>query len=376
MKHSSAILPGEICLSHDAGYCNCLPTRVSTKIEKLVLWQAAKRILQWTGVIAFAGCLSTVARAQTTLSAGDVYHVIGEYDQSYFRSNIDLSVFIGNPGSNYWDFSQPQAANEVVARMDVVPVSDGGIGGAFTGATFALRYEGGANSETSWEYYSLDSTNGLVLYGTYEAVGYGSNPSIPIDPPTSVLPWLVQYGDSWTIAYGFDVTDPLFGVIPVSYTSTSTVDAYGTMVLPGIGAVSALRITEVEDYEEDIFGYEFPQLDTNWTWLAPGIGFAAQAINLGPDSYSSSAETYTNSFSRVFLSPPLAASPAAQLVLQSNVAELTWSSIPKASGYAVQTSTNLSVAQWSMMAQLTNQFLAVPIASGVSLQFFRVQAQP
>ena len=137
----------------------------------------------------------------------------------------------------------------------------------------------------SGRYYSLDSTNGLVLYGTYEAAGYGSNPSIPIDPPISVLPWLVQYGDSWDTAYTFNVTDPLFGVIPVSYTSTSTVDAYGTMVLPGIGPVSALRITEVEDYEEDIFGYEFPQLDTNWTWLAPGIGFAAQAVNLGPDSY-------------------------------------------------------------------------------------------
>jgi hypothetical protein len=369
-------MPGEICLSHDAGCGNYLNTRVSTKIEELVLWQVAKGMLKWIGVIAFAACLSTAARAQASLSAVDVYHAIGEYDQSYFRSNIDLSVFIGNPGSNYWDFSQPRAANEVVARMDVVPVSDGGNGGAFTGATFALRYEGGANSETSWEYYSLDSTIGLVLYGTYEAAGYGSNPSIPIDPPTSVLPWLVQYGDSWTTAYAFNVTDPLFGVIPVSYTSTSTVDAYGTMVLPGIGPVSALRITEVEYYEEDIFGYEFPQLDTNWTWLAPGIGFAAQAVNLGPDSYSSSAETYTNSFSRVFLSPPLAASPAAQLTLQSNVAALSWCSATNASGYVVQTSTSLSLAQWPMVAQMTNQSLSVPVAPGVSQQFFRVLAQP
>ena len=333
-------------------------------------------MLQWIGVIVFVGCLSVAARAQTTLSAGDVYHAIGEYDLSYFRSNLDLSVFIGKPGSNYWDFSQPQASNDTVARMDAVAMSDGGHGTAFAGANFALRYQGGAFSETDWDYYELDPTNGLVYYGSYEAVGEGANPATPITPPTSVLPWLVQYGDSWTNAYGFNVTDPLFGVIPVSYTSTSTVDAYGTMVLPGIGAVSALRITEVEDYEEDIFGLEFPQLDTNWTWLAPGIGFAAQAFNLGQDSYSASAETYSNSLSRVFLPPPLAASPAAQLTLQSNVAELTWSSISNASGYVVQNSTNLSLAQWPMVGQLTNQALAIPITPGVSQQFFRVLAQP
>ena len=349
---------------------------VSTKIEDFVFGRAAITMLKWIGVVAFVACSSSMARAQATLSADDVYNLIGEYSLSYFRSNIDLVAFIGKPGSNYWDFSQPQASNDVVARMDVVAVSDGGHGVDFAGAIFALRYEGGAFSETDWDYYELDPTNGLFYYGSYEVVGGGANPATPITPPTSVLPWLVQYGDSWTNVYSFNVTDPLFGVIPVAYTGINEVDAYGTLVLPGIGPVPALRITEVENYEEDIFGLEYAQPDTNWTWLAPGIGFAAQIFNLGPDSYSPSAETYSNSFSRVFLSPLLTASPAAQLTLQSKVAELTWSSIFNASGYVVQNSTNLNLAQWPMTAQLTNQSLAIPIVHGVNQQFFRVLAQP
>jgi len=364
------------CLSHDADTCNCVNTRIPTKTEGLVFDQTAKRMLKWIGVFAFVGCLSTAARAQPTLSADDVYHVIGEYSLSYFRSNIDLSGLIGSPGSNYWDFSEPQAANDVIGEMDVVSVSNGSHGGSFTGATFAERYEGGPSSGTSWEYYELDSANGLLLYGTYEPAGEGSNPAIPIAPPTSILPASVHFGDSWTNAYGFNVTDPYFGVVPVSYTSTSVVDAYGTMSLPGIGCVPTLRIKQVEDYEEDIFGTDFPQFDTNWMWLAPGIGIAVQAVSFSPDTYSTSAQTYTNSFSRVFLYPPLASTPAAQLALQPNVATLTWNSTIKASGYVVQASTNLSLAQWPMVAQLTNQSLAVPITPRVSQQFFKVTAQP
>jgi hypothetical protein len=375
MKVFTPITPMHNCLSHDGDTCNYINMRTPTKTEDLVFGQTAKRMLNWIFVFALVGCLSTAARAQPTVSADEVYHFIGEYSLSYFRSNIDLVALIGKPGSNYWDFSQPQASNDVVARMDVVAASDGGHGADFGGATFALRYAGGAFSETEWEYYELDQTNGLVLYGTYEPVGGGSSPAMPIAPPTSVLPASIHYGDSWTIAYSFVVTTSLL-VVPVNYSSTSTVDAYGIIVLPGIGPAPALRITEVENYEESIFGVGYSQPDTNWTWLAPGIGFAAQAFDLGPDSYSPSAETYSNSLSRVFVSPPLAASPAAQLTLQSNVAELTWSSTIKASGYVVQASTNLNLAQWPMFAQLTNQSLVVPITPGISQRFFKVTAQP
>jgi hypothetical protein len=319
--------------------------------------------------------LSTVTRAQATLSAADIYHIVGQYSQTYFRSNLDVSRFVGNPGSNYWDFSQPQATNEVISRMDVVPVSDGGHGAIFTGATFALRYQGGAISGTTWEYYQLDPTNGLVFYGTYEPVGYGANPSVPITPPTTALPVSLHYGDSWKSSYTFSVTDPLLGAIPVSYTSTSTVDAYGTLALPGIGLIPTLRITQVEDYEENIFGLTYPQFDTNWLWLAQGIGYAAQAVAFSPDTYSPSAQTYTNSFSRAFLYPPLPSSCLAQLTLQSNVAILSWSAITNANGYVVQSSTDLTLVRWSLLAQSTNLSISVPTMPATTQQFYRVIGQ-
>jgi hypothetical protein len=41
--------------------------------------------------------------SQATLSATDIYHIVGEYSQTCFRSNLDISRLVGNPGSNYWE---------------------------------------------------------------------------------------------------------------------------------------------------------------------------------------------------------------------------------------------------------------------------------
>jgi len=318
-------------------------------------------------------CFGFSAGGQLTISSTSLPSMVGEYNLSYVRTNIDISALIGHAGSNYWDFSQPQAADDVVSPMYIVPVSDGGNGGDFTGAAFAERIEGGLISGTSWEYYELDATNGLVFYGTYEPVGYGADPSVPIQPPTSVLPPSLFYGESWTNGYEFYVLDPIFGDVPAAYQASETVDAYGILRLPGFGAVPALRITQIENYYE--YSILF-QSDTNWIWLTPGIGFAAQIVAYAPNAISVAAQPYTNGFSRVFLNPPLQPPPAAHLTLQSNITALTWGSTFKASGYVVQTSTNLNVTNWMPVAQLTNQSLSVPAIRGARQQFFRVIAQP
>ncbi len=336
------------------------------------LWGAIGRRL---GLLASLVCWILPVRGQIVLSSQDVSHLIGEYGLSYNRSNIDLSVLLGTTGSNFWDFSKLADASDVVGRVDVVPVSDGGNGADFANAAFSLRYDGGAVSGTVWEYYNEDSAEGLVFYGTYDPVGYSANPSVPITPPTSVLPALLHFGDSWTNAYSFAVTDPLFGAIPVNYTSSNTVDAYGTMALPGMGTVSALRIAEVEDYDENIFGFDYPQFDTNWIWLAPGIGYAAQAVAYAPDTYSLSAQTYTNSFSRRFLALPLPTLPSAQLKGGLDEVNLAWESVSGAEGYVVESCTNLTTGQWSFALQLTNQMVSFSVISN-SQQFFRISAQP
>ena len=328
-------------------------------------------------LILILSCLALSVRAQLNFPASQVFNVAGEYDQSYYSTNINLAALIGSAGSNYWVFSQTQQANETIWEMDVLPVSDGGHGADFAGATFAQRSLGGPFPETAWEYYSLDPTNGLVLYGTYSATGEGSSANQPITPPASVLPVVVHYGDSWNIAYSFTVVDSFFGSVPVDYTATCTVDAYGLAALPGFGVVPVLRITQAEDYAEVIFGMEFPQLDTNWIWVAEGIGYAAQATAYAPDTYSLSAESYTNSFSRVFQNSPLRIVPAAQIVVQTNAVVLTWNRVDKSSGYAIQTCTNLmNSAPWVPVAQLTNLSFSLPVTSVSGAQFYKITALP
>jgi hypothetical protein len=335
-----------------------------------------KTILRRAIPLLFLVWFACGAGAQITIPISSQPDLVGEYNLSYVRTNADLAALIGKPGSNYWDFSQPQAADDDIGRMDIVPISDGGYGGAFAGATFAQKFTGGFISGTSWEYYDENTSNGLVFYGTYDPVGYSANPSIPIQPPTSILPPNLFYGEWWTNNYSFDVTDPLFGDIPALYQAGATVDAYGTLQLPGFGALPALRVTLIENYYEDVFGEMLLfQSDTNWEWLTPGIGYAAQIIFYAPN-VSLVALPYTNGFSRVFLSSPSLPPPGASLTLHSDTAELAWGATSNASGYVVLTSTNLTLTNWMPVAQLTNLSISVPTIAGARQQFFRVIGQP
>jgi hypothetical protein len=322
-------------------------------------------------------CFAFRAGAQITIPISSLPDLIGEYNLSYVRTNADLAALIGKPGSNYWDFSGPQAAEDDIGRMDIVPVSDGGYGGAFPGASFAEKFSGGLVSGTSWEYYDQNAADGLVFYGSYEPVGYGADPSVPIHPPTAILPSVLFYGEWWTNGYSFTVADPLLGDVSALYQSDATVDAYGTLQLPGVGAVPALRLTLIENYYEDLFGELLPfQSDTNWEWLTPGIGYAAQIIFYAPNAFSVAAQPYTNGFSRVFFSTPSLPPPAPRLTLQADDATLAWGASSNASGYVVQTSTNLLSTHWVPVAQLTNLSITIPDPAGAEQQFFRVIGQP
>jgi len=324
--------------------------------------------------------LTCAAEAQVSLSASNVYSVVGEYSRSYFRSNFNLSPLIGHPGSNYWDFSQPQTANDTVSRMDVVPVSDGGHGTDFSGATFAWRYSGGAIQGTSWEYYSLNPTNGLVFYGTYYPVGFNAIPSVLIIPLTPLLPPVVVYGDSWKSEYEFDVQDPLFGDIPALYEAVITVDAFGMLQLPGLKPIPALRISQSENYYEyDFFfdTWDLFQQDTNWLWLAPGIGFAAQATSFAPNEFSPPSQPYTNSFSRVFSSPVSSPLPKVSITLAHGFANLSWGMLSNITGYLVEESTNVGADIWMPVAQtISNSWQAPLLGGGIRQKFYRVRGQP
>lgn len=329
--------------------------------------------MKYLTLLFLVGTVIPASNGQITIPVTSLPSNLGEYNEYYVRTNSDLSTFMGSPGSNYWDFSQAQAANDSIGRMDIVPTSDSGDTADFPGATFVEKFTGGLIQGTSWEYYATTSTNGLVFYGTYYPVGYGADPAVPITPPAMQLPPTLYYGETWNTQYSYTVVDPLFGDVPVDYQANAVVDAYGTMNLPGIGKVPVLRVALTENT------YEFSTLfltDTDWTWYAPGLGYVAQAVSYDQSTIAASSQPYTNGLARAFLAAPLKPSPASALKISSGNAVLTWSSISGASGYVVEISTNLSSGSWSPWAELTNTSLGISLTAGTRQEFFKVVAQP
>ena len=185
--------------------------------------------------------LSARATGQVVVPVSSLPSIIGEHDLSYVRTNFSLGSLVGGTGSNYWDFSQAPTSADVIQRLDIVSVNDGGNGAYFPSATYAQRYTGGVYASPSYEYYQISNGVGRLYYGLYEAQTQDANPLVVFPQPTVDLPEPVQYGHGWNRSLNFDI-NTIFGPESVAFSETATVDAYGTLVLPGCGpfAIAAL----------------------------------------------------------------------------------------------------------------------------------------
>jgi hypothetical protein len=116
-------------------------------------------------------------------------------------------------------------------------------------------------------------------------------------------------------------------------------------------------------------------VDTNYVWVVPGIGFAADVMQYGPNPLGQ-AQPFTNYIRRAFLNPPASPPRAVSLALTQASAVLQWAASTNGGGYVVWNGTNVMTANWLPVAELTNLSLAVPRSMGMQPQFFRVTAQP
>ncbi|MGD1085357.1 MAG: hypothetical protein ABSA47_11500 [Verrucomicrobiota bacterium] len=316
------------------------------------------------------------AGAQVTVPISSLPGVTGEYNLSYVRTNLDTSPLIGQSGSNYWDLSRAASASDSVQRLDIVPVTDGGNGASFPDAAYAQRYTGGIYSTNAWEYYRISNGVGRLYYGFYNAQSPYVDPLVVFPQSTTDLPDPVQYGHSWSRQLNYQLYDIFGGTEDISFTENATVDAFGTLVLPGFGPLQALRITAIDSYDISLDGIDFgTEVDTNYVWLVPGVGYAAEVIIYGPDPLGGT-QPFTNYFQRVFLSAPVAPPTGVSLAMGPGTAILSWSSSTNGSGYFVRTLTNLTITNWTPVGQLTNLSLVVPTTAGTKQQFFQVTAQP
>jgi hypothetical protein len=195
--------------------------------------------------------LSTRAHAQTTITSSDVSSILAVGNLIVNHADtLTTTVNIGTPGStaNNWDFST--LATHRLDTMQSVSPSGTPYISWFPGATHTLKSRATLEGVTGTLYVYLALGTNLL------------NPGIAGDGPTpfgtAVLretktPSQIYYklpmtlGTAWTSTFVDSFVATIGGFPAVqevtNHTVTNTVDAYGTMTLPGnFGSHAALRL--------------------------------------------------------------------------------------------------------------------------------------
>jgi len=313
--------------------------------------------------LAVFGCLPV--NAQITFTASDMLTVIGESSQAYISTNTNPSTNIGPTGGpQTWDFSQaPQ--EDYVRRLDIVPPTDGGHQANFTNATYAERYTDKVSVFQEWDYYNLTTNAGLIYYGSYNTNGG----AVVWSNSVTDIPAIVGYGTNWS--YKFSTTN--ISPYTINDTVTASVDAYGTVVLPQIGKVQALRVNELTE-EHVIIHFQPPQTNyvRDFFWLVPGIGKAVDIVSSISTSPPPTNFTLAYEVRRVFEANPA----GLQIHLQSGLAILNWLPATGVHGYQLQLQAigDLTMTNWQILASPASNFWSEALTP--TQRFYRVFIEP
>lgn len=326
--------------------------------------------------LVLAGLFSLDGDAQILFTAADLPSQPGQYSRAYISTSVDVSGLIGVPGGpQRWDFSQPQQPGETIRCMDVTAPGDGGHGSSFPGATYAERYTDEPSGSPSWDYYSVAASPGRRYFGFYNAA-----PPLPgaviLQVPVVDIPGSISLGTNWNYSW-----DAYLDYEEIYLTATATVDGYGTVVLPQIGEVSALRVNQLNCEQIFIFGLPFEtSYFREYYWLVPGIGKAVHVISVSGDSPPALNLTTAQEVRRVFeaggITKPPAFGPVVGLRLrqQNTLAVLDWLLQTNASGYRVEVLGNAADTNWQLLSQpATNSWSE---ALTTTQRFYRVWWKP
>jgi hypothetical protein len=329
--------------------------------------------------------LPGVSQAQLQFTTNDLPCQIGQYNSSYLSSNVDVSGYlalvtntgppIGGAGATvlqFWGFAQGQRPCESILRTDIISPTNGASGSYFPSASYAEQDTMEPSSVIGWSYYGLgeEITNqGRIYYGFDEPVA-GASPEAVFVPPTIDIPATVQLGQTWTRSLYWSTL--YYEVILVSnyFAACATVDAAGSMALPGIGTVQALRVHEVHSYtiSEVTDPPILLDMHTNdyYYWLVPGVGIVVQVVLYGTNVLYPEDMPYTNTVQRMFFAnyftnstgtgssnstPTL--STNLQISIQGTSVVLNWDTFTNSTNYEVDYTTSLSPTNWLPLGTTT-----------------------
>jgi hypothetical protein len=371
--------------------CRCLSRRfrsarglAQSKTLRACPCPGRRRAVNWARLlVAFILMLCATAGAQTTFSGTDLPQHLGEFSRAYYSTNVNVAALLGQPGGpQRWDFSSPQQAGEVVWRTDIVSPDDPNPG-AFPGAAYAERDTQEPTTQIAWRYYSM-TNQGRLYYGFDNPINDPASPLVVFDQPTLDLPCPVQYGQSWNRYVSWYDTVLSFPVV-YDFTASVEVDAYGAVVLPGLGERPALRVRELHDYEASYYflGTWVPfvsQTNVYYYWLTPQVGVSAQVILFGLNTLSPTPLDQTNLFLRLFersgVTNSASWSPVNDLRIRIEGAQamLDWGRVTNASAYRVEALGTLATTNWQSLASPTTNWWSEPLTG--TQRFYRVFWNP
>lgn len=346
----------------------------------------ARLTLSFIRCVVLLGQASLPLLAQPVFTSVDLPSTPGQWYRAYVNtSGVDVATWIRPKGGPHrWDFSSPRAASERIDRVDIVAASDGGHSGSFPGASYAERLSRESSPIQSWSYYAPAPGRGRLYFGFHDAVSRPANPVIAFRESTLDIPDLAP-GSSWERTVTFeDSIDAGIAIVPVliEFTSRASVDAWGSVVLPGLGELPAWRVNEVNTYVATDTALGFP-LGTyhvrNYFWLVKGIGKAVHLMSkssstVPPEEFGQSAYLHRVFESSAIQSPPEFV-PVASLRAGRKGDEifLSWDPNASATTYLVQIAPALHPGgSWSGLVTNRNTFLFDPIPPGAGQRYYRV----
>ncbi len=338
---------------------------------------------------------AAAAQGQITITSADMFTQPGLYYMTYANStntgSVDVSAWVTPAGSvaQAWDFrTGPQ---DVTNRYDYLAATNTPHGADFVAVGAKMAYQLTAEGTTNalqWYYFTEDPQKGDLEYGFY-------SPLIQ-DQPESVytnalegFPASMHLGDNWTGSSVF-YTSYQGTPIQITLSSTDTVDAFGYVTLPIIGALACLRVHEVQALDEAAdLGDGYTDVGTeyflNYYWFAPGHGMVVQINSqpyggTPPDDMGGQALTLERMFATNHPAPGTNPPPTISgfnLMFVNSVAILQWSPLTGASSYTVEYTTNLAgTITWQSLGSTTppGNVMADPAAAtpGAPARFYRV----
>jgi hypothetical protein len=320
-------------------------------------------------------------RAQIVFLASDLQTKVGQHRQASVTTNLDISAWVGTSGGpQTWDFSLPPETGEVVQRWEIVPPNDAqntsGLSAdyfaPYTNATYSERLsESDLTNSLTWSFYGPTNGQGVLDYGSFSQSVYGTNvlqDFVVYQPPVLLLPEQLHFGQRWSTVT--DETNSSVGLV-IHIVTTNYADAYGTITLPQLGSMPALRLTEYYNATNMLGGVPFSSSSvTYYLWLVRGIG---QAVNVA--IYSTMPPATTNALVRVFEAAPRSAVNL-HIDVHNGLLTLNWNATTDASGYEVQSIPSLADTDWQSLATLATNSWSTPFSTTSPEQFFRVLLLP